>query len=88
MWTVVIAVLVAVYAISHSKPVTECSEIITAMEAAQRDAIPFPVTWSMSDKVACVFSSVSQRDEWIASIEIYRFNVAKLEEMSRQKESP
>ncbi len=80
-----IAVGVATYAAYQSQPVAECREIVAHMEEAHSASIPFPVTWSLPDKVACVFAPESQRETWLSSIEVYQVNAAQLQELSQPK---
>lgn len=73
-----IALGIAAYAAYQSHPVAECREIATDLDEAQSAIIPFPVTWGIMDKIACVFAPESQRDDWLSNIEAYQFNAAQL----------
>ncbi len=63
-------------------PVPQCLHIAKILDDVG-DNTAFAMNWGFSDKVACVFASEGQRQTWLTSAEVFRFNAFQLNQTMR-----
>lgn len=60
-------------------PIPECLQIAAILDEVS-DKTMFSLRWGLPNKIDCVIAGEAQRQKWLSSAEIIRFNAFQLQE--------